>query len=48
MSFITLAIIGIIVLVILLFMGMNIGITMMAVGFFGVFAIRGLDPAVGV
>jgi C4-dicarboxylate transporter DctM subunit len=48
MSFITLAIIGIIVLVILLFMGMNIGITMMAVGFFGVFAIRGLDPAIGV
>ncbi|NLO97762.1 MAG: TRAP transporter large permease [Peptococcaceae bacterium] len=47
MSFLSIAIIGIIVLVILLFLGMNIGITMMAVGFFGALYIRGFDSALG-
>jgi tripartite ATP-independent transporter DctM subunit len=47
MNFLTIAIIGIVVLVILLVMGMNIGITMMAVGFVGFAIIRGLTPALG-
>jgi C4-dicarboxylate transporter DctM subunit len=47
MSFTTVAVIGIAVLIILLFMGMNIGITMAAVGFLGTWIIRGIGPAIG-
>jgi len=42
---ITIALIGIVVLLVMLCMGMNIGICMMTVGFFGFMAVRGLDPA---
>lgn len=45
MSVLTIAIIGVIVLLLLLIMGMNIGICMMAVGFFGFWVVRGLNPA---
>lgn len=45
MSYLTVAIIGVIVLLVLLVMGMNIGICMMAVGFFGFWYLRGLTPA---
>ena len=41
----TIAIIGVVILLILLIMGMNIGVCMMAVGFFGVWIVRGLTPA---
>jgi len=41
----TIALIGIVALLILLCMGMNIGICMMTVGFFGFMAVRGLEPA---
>ena len=45
MNMITVALIGVIVLLILLVMGMNIGICMMAVGFFGFLYVRNLDAA---
>lgn len=45
MDALTIAIIGIVVLLILLVMGMNIGVCMMAVGFVGFWCIRGLEPA---
>ena len=45
MSVLTIAIIGVIVLLLLLIMGMNIGICMMAVGFFGFWIVRGMNPA---
>lgn len=45
MSAVTLSVIGIIVLIVLLVMGMNIGICMMAVGFFGVWAVKSLPAA---
>lgn len=45
MSPLTIAIIGVIILLILLVLGMNIGICMMAVGFFGYWYVRGLTPA---
>ncbi|MBQ2597680.1 MAG: TRAP transporter large permease [Oscillospiraceae bacterium] len=41
----TIALIGVGILLILLIMGMNIGICMMAVGFFGFWYVRGLGPA---
>ncbi len=47
MDFITIAIIGVIILMILLVMGMNIGIAMMAVGFFGFWFVRDYGPALG-
>lgn len=45
MSPLTLSIIGIISLLVLLVMGMNIGVCMMAVGFVGYWAVRGFIPA---
>jgi len=46
LSYFTMAIIGVIVLLVLLIMGMNIGICMMAVGFFGVWCVKGnITPA---
>ena len=45
MSNMTIAILGIVVLIVLLIMGMNIGITMMAVGFFGYWAVRNFSAA---
>ena len=45
MNMITVALIGVLVLLILLVMGMNIGICMMAVGFFGFLYVRNLDAA---
>ena len=45
LSNLTIALIGVGILLVLLFMGMNIGICMMAVGFFGVWFVRGLTPA---
>jgi TRAP-type mannitol/chloroaromatic compound transport system permease large subunit len=42
---VTISVIGVIVLIILLVMGMNIGISMMTVGFFGFMSIRGFGPA---
>ena len=45
MSFVTVAVIGVIILLILLVMGMNIGICMMAVGFFGYWYVRNLPAA---
>ena len=45
MSYLTIAIIGVILLLILLIMGMNIGICMMCVGFFGYWYVRGFNPA---
>ena len=47
MDLITIAIIGVVVLMILLVMGMNIGIAMMAVGFFGFWVVRDYAPALG-
>lgn len=41
----TIALIGVVALLVLLCMGMNIGVCMMAVGFFGFMAVRGLEPA---
>ena len=41
LDYFTIAIIGVIALLILLVMGMNIGICMMAVGFFGVWFVKG-------
>ena len=45
---ITIAVLGIVVLVVLLAMGMNIGIAMFAVGFFGYLLIRDWGAAVGI
>ncbi len=45
MSNVTLALIGIIVLLVLLIMGMNIGICMMAVGFFGYMLVTNMNAA---
>lgn len=45
MDALTIAVIGIVALLILLIMGMNIGVCMMAVGFVGYWAIRGFGPA---
>ena len=45
MSVLTVAVLGVIVLLVLLMMGMNIGICMMAVGFFGYWYVRGFTPA---
>ncbi len=45
---ITIAVLGIVVLVVLLAMGMNIGIAMFAVGFFGCMFIRDWNAAIGV
>ena len=45
MSYLTIALIGVAVLLILLIMGMNIGVCMMAVGFFGIWFVRGFQPA---
>ena len=39
------AILGVIVLLVLLVFGMNIGVTMMCVGFFGYMAVKGFMPA---
>lgn len=47
MDFLTIAIIGVVVLIVLLAMGMNIGIAMMAVGFFGFWIVRGDAGALG-
>ena len=47
MDFMTMAIIGVAVLIVMLAMGMNIGIAMMAVGFFGFWMIRGDAGALG-
>ena len=47
MSLMTIALIGVIALLLFLVMGMNIGICMMAVGFFGVASIKGIKPALG-
>lgn len=43
--YLTVAIIGVVVLLLLLIMGMNIGLCMMCVGFFGFWKIRGFMPA---
>ena len=43
--YLTVAIIGVIVLLVLLVMGMNIGLCMMCVGFFGYWKVRGFIPA---
>jgi len=40
-------IVGIIALLVLLFLGMNIGFAMLAVGFFGFAFVRSLDGALG-
>ena len=45
MSNLTVALIGVVILLVLLIMGMNIGICMMAVGFFGYAYVRGFSPA---
>ena len=45
---ITIAVLGIVVLIVLLAMGMNIGIAMFAVGFFGYLLIRDWSAAVGI
>ena len=45
MDALTVSIIGIVALLVLLIMGMNIGICMMAVGFIGYWYVRGLVPA---
>ena len=45
---ITIAVLGIVVLIVLLAMGMNIGIAMFAVGFFGYMLIRDWGAAVGI
>lgn len=45
MSNLAIALIGVAILLILLIMGMNIGICMMAVGFFGYWYVRNLDAA---
>jgi tripartite ATP-independent transporter DctM subunit len=47
MSLTTLAAVGVLVLVILLCLGMNIGLTMAVVGFAGVWMARGFNPAFG-
>ncbi len=47
LNYLTVAVIAIVILLIMLIMGMNIGICMMSVGFFGVWVIRGLKPALG-
>ena len=39
------AIVGVIVLLVLLVLGMNIGVTMMCIGFFGYLAVKGFTPA---
>ena len=39
------AIVGVVILLIMLIMGMNIGVCMMAIGFFGVMYLRGFVPA---
>ena len=41
----TIALIGVVALLLLLIMGMNIGICMMAIGFFGYWKVRGFVPA---
>jgi tripartite ATP-independent transporter DctM subunit len=48
MNALTIAILGIVVLLILLVLGMNIGISMMAVGFVGYWIVRGFSPALTV
>lgn len=45
MSYLTIAVIGVIVLLVLLMMGMNIGVCMMAVGFFGFWVVRDFNAA---
>ena len=45
MSNFQIAIIGVIVLLVLLVLGMNIGVTMMCIGFFGYLAVKGFTPA---
>ncbi len=47
MSLLTIGILGIILLVVLLFLGMNIGMAMLTVGFFGFAAAVNLDAALG-
>lgn len=42
------SVVGIVALVVLIFSGMNIGLSMMIVGFVGVAALAGLGPAVGI
>ncbi|MCF0120883.1 MAG: TRAP transporter large permease [Oscillospiraceae bacterium] len=44
---ITISVIGIVVLLVLLIMGMNIGVCMAAVGFIGYVFVRGFGPALG-
>jgi len=39
------AIIGVVILLVLLVLGMNIGVTMMCIGFFGTWVVRGFMPA---
>jgi tripartite ATP-independent transporter DctM subunit len=48
MDLITIAIIGIIILVVLLFLGMNIGLAMGIVGFFGYWMVRDFGAAFGI
>ena len=45
MSNFQIAIIGVIILLVLLVLGMNIGVTMMCIGFFGYMAVKGFMPA---
>ena len=45
LSLMTIALIGVVALLLLLIMGMNIGICMMAIGFFGYWKVRGFLPA---
>ena len=45
MSNLQIAILGVIILLVLLVFGMNIGVTMMCVGFFGYMAVKGFMPA---
>lgn len=45
MSNLQIAILGVIILLVLLVFGMNIGVTMMCVGFFGYMAVKGFTPA---
>lgn len=47
MSVTMIGIVGIIILLVLLFLGVNIGFTMLAVGFFGFAAVVNLDAAIG-
>jgi C4-dicarboxylate transporter DctM subunit len=47
MDLLTIGIIGIVILIVILFLGMNIGITMITVGFFGFMACTNFNAAMG-